>query len=96
MKSFILAAVSLAIMGLCSSASAASVLEGKKYFGQEWIFHPPFHRDAVKFKDLLLSSTSKFLQQIARFQLSGGVTDGKSYTTGYGLIHLSQIIFIMA
>ena len=31
-----------------------------------------------EFNDLLLTSTSRFLQQIARFQLSRGVTDGKS------------------
>ena len=49
-------------------------------YSQKCIFHPPFHRDSMKFTDLLLTSTSKFLQQIARFQLSRGVTDGKSNT----------------
>ena len=45
---------------------------------QKWIFHHLFDRDSVKFNDLLLTLTSKFLQQIARFQLSRGVTDTKS------------------
>ena len=49
---------------------------------QKWIFHPPFHRDSVKFNDLFLTSTSKFLQQITRFQLHRGVTDGKNNTAG--------------
>ena len=35
----------------------------------------PFHRDSVKINDLLLTFASKFLLQIARFQLSRGVTD---------------------
>ena len=41
----------------------------------------PFHRDSVKINDLLLTFASKFLLQIARFQLSCGVTDGEKSIT---------------
>merc|ERR1712117_546214 len=49
--------------------------------------HHPFHRDSVKINDLLLTFASKFLLQIARFQLSRGVMDDeKSLSAQCGMV----------
>ena len=44
----------------------------------------PFHSDSVKINDLLLTLASKFLLQIARFQLRHIVTDGETSISGWG------------
>ena len=71
-------------------AMATSAIEGFRKSGriripylQKCNFNCPFHRDSVKSKDLLLTFASKFLQQITRFKLSRGVTEGeKSISEG--------------
>ena len=60
---------------------------GDYYRTQPGQKYHPFHRDSVKINDLLLTFASKFLLQIARFQLSRGVMDDeKSLSAGWWMI----------